>query len=412
MTDVNDWERRYYRDRDNHQINYDPETMQPPVVYGEEPFKDNELLPDNAIYDHGTDPERHDGIPTHYSHGLYEPYPYTQPSYPPKAELNAACVHGEGLAPEKGRFHIRYFGTVEHSMSMPHDPTSVTHKKGGLISMSIRDDNDNHLHTDVHTFNPLSLLNELNCPQGTRVRVDIQDWDNVIKDFIYNFPTQLCPWQIDWDSEKKQASTYVSLGQYDGNKKMALADFMDLIGSYFRLNDQNLMDLLKQYVKDHNWIVDVPKQVGMDLLPQDGVCLPYCHMPYPAIHGDFTYNPATHLGSLSFNYVCHIIKPNRDDPRVYEMRNPFLFHSGTIPKTICPKDPMRLTCYATVMVRSGCSEIVEQDTDNLDLVIEPDGSVRVDGSLWLQHHEVGKPRVHENDRWRIEIASHGGMILF
>lgn len=440
MTDRNNYEKNYYIDRDGNRIDYDPKTVQPPVVYGEEPFTGADLNELEQI-----DP---DGLIVHETHGQYEPHPgdtdisdYTVAPYnaqllehtpvtvnhpdfdPPLNESTAADINGYGkdlttaslyqsdLAPENGKFHIRYYGVVEHSQFVPRDPDCGDEKHTGLVSLAVRGLGHSHLHTDLHTFNPLSLLSEGSCPPGSKVRVDIQDFENVILDYIYNYPKQLFVEDYDADTEEFKVQTFLELGQWDGNKKMRLIDFFKVVAKEFGTSLGDLYDTLKQYDKDHQWIVDAPTQIGMVLDPSDGVCLPYSHLPKPYVKGNFDYNPATHIGMLGFDYVDYILIPTRDEPRIFQMKSPQLLKAGSIPASVRPKQRMTLTAYADVTVRTGCSEVVDEDRDTIDLEIRTDGSVWVAGTFWLQHHEVGKPGVKENDRWRVEISSKSGAIL-
>lgn len=411
MTDRN-YEKNYYISRDGEKINYDPKTKQPPVVYGEGPFTEADL---NELEQIDTD-----GFIIHESHGEYEPYtPTTVDSGFDVSAINGYerdvtkdPLYKSDLAPENGKFHIRYYGVVEHSQFAPCDPSrggDIQHS--GLVSLAVRGMGDNHLHTDLHTFHPLSLLAEGNCPPGSKVRVDIQDFENVILDYIYNYPEQLFVEDYDGDPEEFTVQTMVELGQWDGNKKMRLVDFFQVLAKRFGTSIGDLYETMAQYDKDHKWIVDAPTQLGMTLDHTDGVCLPYSQLPAPALKGDFEYNPATHIGTLMFNYVDYIIIPPRDEKRIFQMVSPQIMKAGTIPAAVRPKQNTILTSYADVTVRTGSTEVIDEDRDHIDLELRTDGSVWVTGNFWLQHHEVGKPGVKENDRWRIEIASRSGAIF-
>ncbi len=400
MTDRNDYERNWYIDRDGNRIPYDPETQQPPAVYGEAPFAASDIGADETV-----GPE---GLIHHYSHGEYEPYPLTQPMGAPVAEPN---VPDQSLANETGKFHIRYYGTVEHCMTLPPDPDDLENRRGGLISMSIRDDLESHLHTDIHSYKPLVLLGEGNVCTGQKVVVDVHDWDSVIASYIYNYPTQL--FQTDWEADPTgfARDTFVEMGQWDGNKKMRLVDFLAVIAKAYGTDLGDLYETLDEYVRDHAWIQAAPTQIGMTLDPDDAWRLPYSHLPKPSLHGEFSYNPATRIAGLSFDYVDYILKPARTDERIYQMPNPKVLRSGTIPAAIRPKQPVRLPAYAHVTVRRGCSVVMDEDTDTVDLLLQTDGSVLVDGTLYFQHHGALSPDRDLNDRWRVEISADGAPLF-
>lgn len=426
MRERNDYDKNYYISRDGEKITYDPKTIQPPVVYGESPYAESDLEELEEIDD--------DGLIIHESHGEYELYggdaenhseTYVGETHQPVivdepsfAAFDVAALNGYGrdlqttalyqdeLAPENGKFHIRYYGVVEHSQFAPPDPDCTDGSSSGLVSLSVRGLGDSHLHTDVHTFNPMSLLAQGSCPRGARVRVDIQDFENVLMDYIYNYPRQLKP-----DDLGALDQTFVELGQWDGNKKMTLEDFLETISRNFPTDLGDLRATLEAYAKDREWIEAVPTQLGVSLDESDAVCLPYSHLPKPYVQGVFEHNPATRIATLAFRYVDYIIVPPKDERRIFQMSSPQLFRAGTVPAEIAPKQATRLPVYADVTVRKGCSEIQEEDRDVLDLVLRPDGSVFVDGTFWLRHHKVGEPTVEENDRWRIEIDSRGGAIL-
>lgn len=434
FTERNDPEglRNYYIDRDGNRIPYDPKTVQPPVVYGDAPYSEADLGELEEI-----DP---DGLIVHESHGEYEPYPgdavnpsenhqllehdpvtvdrrSDDPSLTPDVingygiDLMSSDLFQDQLQPENGKFHIRYYGVVEHAEFAPRDPDCFDEKHTGLISLAVRGMGDDHLHTDLHTFNPLSLLVPGSCPPGSRVRVDIQDFDNVILDYIYNYPRQLFVEDYDGDPEEFIVQSFLEIGQWDGNKKMRLIDFLKVVAKHFGTSLGDLYATLEQYDKDHDWIVKVPTQLGMTLDEGDGVTLPYSHLPKPGVRGSFDYNPATHMGTLSLDYVDYVLIPPRDEPRIFQMRSPQLLRAGTIPEAVRPRQNMRLTAYAECTVRSNSSETVDEDRDAIDLVLRPDGSVWIDGTIWLQHHEVGRPTVKENDRWRVEVSTRSGVMF-
>ena len=429
-TNRDDYERNWYISRDGERIPYDPKTKQPPSVYGMEPFDSEDLgqyetVDGDGFIIHDTDHGEYEMYPGDEAHPSpikvgpnWDPVELRHPAADPI--LDASNINGyerfppydTDLAPENGKFHIRYYGVVEHSQYAPRDPDCGNECHTGLVSLGIRGMGDDHLHTDVHTFNPLSLLAEGSCPPGSRVRVDIQDFENVILEYIYNYPRQLFYDSYLDDPEEFIVQSFLEIGQWDGNKKMRLIDFLRLVDHHFSTSLGGLQATLDQYDEDHQWIVDVPTQIGMTLDPDDGVVLPYSHLPKPFVKGDFEYNPATHLGTLAFDYVDYVLIPKRDDVRIVQLKSPQLFAAGTIPGPIRPKQNMHLTAYAEVTVRSGCSEVVDEDRDAIDLLIRPDGSVWIDGTLWFQHHEVGHPGVKEVDRWRVEISSRSGIILF
>lgn len=400
MTDRNNYEKAYYVDRDGNRVSYDPQTQQPPVVYGEAPFTEADIEPDEELGD--------EGLIHHYSHGEFEPVEQTQPTSLPVAVPN---VPDQSLSEEEGKFHIRYYGTVEHCMTLPPDPNGGDRDRGGLISMSIRDDLESHLHTDIHTYKPLVLLGEGNVCTGQKVVVDIHDWDSVIADYIYNYPYQLFPAEYEGDPNGFARGTFVELGQWDGNKKMRLVDFLSIIAKAYGTDLGDLTETLDAYVRDRAWIDAVPTQIGMSLDPDDAWRLPYSHIPKPALKGSVDYNPATRIAGLSFDFVDYILKPAKTDERIYEMVNPKILKSGTIPSAIRPKQPMRLTSYAHVTVRSGCSVVLDEDTDVVDLLLQTDGSVLVDGTLYFQHHEPLSPGKGLVDRWRVEISADGAPIF-
>lgn len=430
MTDRNDYEEKWYITRDGEKVDYDPLTKQPPVVYGKDPFTQEDCEELETVDG--------DGFIIHESHGEYELYPGDEPSPSPvyideadkwtpvevdkpdfDPPLTAENINGyepvppweDQLAPENGKFHIRYYGVVEHAQFVPNDPQCFGERHSGLVSLAIRGMGDDHLHTDLHTFNPLSLLAEGSCPPGSKVRVDIQDFDNVILDYIYNYPRQLFYEDYADSPEEFLVQTFLELGQWDGNKKMRLIDMLRVLDDRFGTELGTLTETLKKYVDDHKWIEAVPTQLGMTLDPGDGITLPYSHLPEPFVAGSFDFNPATHIGALSFDYVDYILVPTRDNPRIFQMKSPQLFRAGTIPEAVRPKQNMPLVAYAEATIRSGCSEVVDEDRDAINLMVRPDGSVWVDGTLWFQHHEVGRPGVKENDRWRVEISSRGGVML-
>lgn len=198
-------------------------------------------------------------------------------AYTPK--VNSILPDPHSPVTEEDCLHIVSYGTVEDVAIADGDES----REVGLVSMSIRDEMDDLIHTDFHTLNPLSPLSRDNIKIGQRVRVDIQDYKNVIEWFVYNYPTQLEDSSLliphvsdgayfrqgdicykgssgsllnepsryiptiadaredDWEHHSTQPSqldkSYIEIGQMDGNKKILLRDLLQLAQDYFHIDD-------------------------------------------------------------------------------------------------------------------------------------------------------------------------------
>lgn len=376
--------------------------------------------------------------------GEYEPEPYNP-------------------APEDHNMHIVTYGTVEDVAFADGDDE----RRNGLVSMSIRDEMDDLIHTDFHTLNPLGLLDGKKVEIGDRVRVDIQDYKNVIEWFVYNYPTLLTeldllqkragdgPWfhedmqtllsgksnpmygkdciggtitdepQVaskksgyeDWEHENVGSQldkSYLEIGQRDGNKKITLRQFLNIIRDYFHLDEMwaTLRDHEKRIVhlerdnrdEDEERNTRVEKSIG-------GEC--YELLNYKSTNSEWTnpmdskYGwPSYFIGnveqkqfSLYINYRTAIhedIQPGAEDwfgPGAQEKGGKFanpLFKANTIPEQFRPNKFQWLQNYGLCMVEIGQWYDLINHSGSVDIGIDPDGSV------WVCNEDLVSASVHRD----------------
>lgn len=361
----------------------------------------------------------------------YTPLVNTGENYPPEPY---------DPSPEPNSLHIVTYGTVE-DVAFADNPES---RETGLVSMSVRDEMDDLIHTDFHTLNPLSLLNDVNVQIGDRVRVDIQDYKNVIEWFVYNYPWLLKevdllkvrksdgPWftedmptthygtanpyygrpciggsmteepklaQLtsdyeDWehqDPESQLDKSYLEIGQRDGNKKITIRQFLQLINDYFHIDDiwKTLRDHEKRLVHLERDLREEDSQRGkrIDFLIEGDRYIKFPHSnwrsddPGHGFPSRFTGNVENGQFSLwtSYRDSLHSVGfyPWGDAKERGGRGAHQIFAAGTIPDEFKPTTFHWITNYGYVVQRVGGWEYVLNGHGAVDFGFDPDGSVWV-----------------------------------
>lgn len=375
--------------------------------------------------------------------GEYEPEPY-DPS------------------PEPDAFHIMTYGTVEdvafsENGDDEEDPDS---RREGLVSLSLRDNMDDLIHTDFHSLNPLSLLSETNVKVGDQVRIDIQDYKNVIEWFVYNYPMLLKevdllnvrtpdgPWFYDdmqttlnddppkanpmygknckggsltqepkvftpnlgtgedWEHQvvgSQLDKSYLEIGQRDGNKKITLRQFLELLDDYFQISElwktvrdheKRLVHLerdvrLEDEVRTHY----VRKEIDVSYFPRLGTTpdTPSWKTPFghPAIfegnvEGQYFSLRLVHQDAYKVpNQLSSGIETVFQDPSLYIEKGgkPAIkvLNADAIPEEFRPSEYRWVKNYGMTYSTLGGATNVVTGWCQLDFGFDTDGSVWIDG---------------------------------
>lgn len=357
-----------------------------------------------------------------------EPQNGNPPAYLPK--VNTEIPDAAYPASEPGNMHIMTYGTVEDVAFA--DGEGDPQRRNGLVQMSIRDEMDDLIHTDFHTANPLSLLNEQNVQVGKRVRIDIQDYKNVIEWFVYNYPTLLHQSDLtvkrasdgtwykggsvskdasytgkttggtgeDWEHKpsggwRQFDKSFLEVGQMDGNKKISIAEFLLLIQDYFHIDDvwaklrdheKRLIDLEKDlrqednqrsgYTKvniDRNFfaVLTGHSNWGSNTDPRHGDAVFIGNAEQEYIELNVTYKDSIHThGGAVDPYITQVqSKLGRDALRI--------FSAGAIPQEFRPTKFHWIQNYGLVYVEPGGWQRLINTMNGIDFGFDTDGSVWV-----------------------------------
>lgn len=414
---------------------HDPEYNSEAIHSGDtDPWFTNEEPADETYHPytedilHEYEPQDRPNVPA------YTPKVNTGGSYPPDAHYPET---------EKDLLHIVTYGTVEdvafaENGDDEEDPDS---RREGLVSMSIRDEMDDLIHTDFHTLNPLSLLSEQNVRVGDRVRVDIQDYKNVIEWFVYNYPWLLkCadllkvgpadgPWFTgddgltykggdilrdpdrfdprrggslgeDWEHQVPGSlldTSYLEIGQKDGNKKITIRQFLELIDHYFQISDiwktlrdheKRIVDLEKDARKED---VDRGKRIDKEITRSYYNPLPHTSWDDSSDLGApsrFTGN--TENGSFSLHLAYQSNQDLTKNPGTgfdiwgtggedkLGKRAMRILNAGTIPTEFIPTTFHWIHNYGIILQRVGGWEDLIMGIQAVDIGFDTDGSVWID----------------------------------
>ncbi len=358
-----------------------------------------------------------------------EPQNGEPPAYLPK--VNTVVPDAAYPASEPGSLHIMTYGTVEDVAFA--DGENDPQRRNGLVQMSIRDEMDDLIHTDFHTANPLSLLNEQNVQVGKRVRIDIQDYKNVIEWFVYNYPTLLRQSDLtvkrasdgtwytggsiskdasytgkttggtgeDWEHKpsggwRQFDKSFLEVGQMDGNKKITLAEALQIVQDFFHIDD--IWGKLRDHEKR---IIDLEKDVRSEDTQRSGYnrtsidrnffSLLTGHTNWGSVtnpnRGDavFVGNKEQEYIELNVTYrdSIHTVVEGNISPYLTNVENKLgvdalkILSPGAIPQDFRPTKFHWIYNYGLVYIEPGGWQRLINTLTGIDFGFESDGSVWV-----------------------------------